>query len=178
VLVNNEGSHLPWKSIWWTKAPSRVAFFVWSAALGKIFTMDNLRKRHVNVVDKCCMYKKNGESIDYPILYCEVVCTLWSVFSAASGYLGLCLEVDCCSTWSAVMWKMVPTCLLWCIWREMIDKSFEDCKRTLEELIFLFFYALYLWITAFVSSFVLNFYDFLFFSFSFSFFLLLARYFL
>ena len=137
--------------------------------------MDNLRKRHVIVVDKCCMGKKNGKSVDYLILYCEVVCALWSVFSAASGYLGLCLEADCCSTCSAVIRKMVPTCLLWCIWREMIDKSFEDRERMLEELISLFFYALYLWTTAFVSSFVLNFYDFLSFAFLF---LLLARYFL
>jgi hypothetical protein len=32
------------KSIWWTKALSRVASFVWLAALGNIITMDNLRK--------------------------------------------------------------------------------------------------------------------------------------
>jgi hypothetical protein len=33
---------------------------------------------------------------------------------------------------SAVVWKMVSTCLLWCIWREINDRSFE---RMLEELI-------------------------------------------
>jgi hypothetical protein len=35
----------PWKSIWRTKAPPRVAFFAWTAAWGKILTVDNLRRR-------------------------------------------------------------------------------------------------------------------------------------
>ena len=34
----------PWKSIWKTKVPPRVAFFSWTAALGKILTADNLRR--------------------------------------------------------------------------------------------------------------------------------------
>jgi hypothetical protein len=33
----------PWKSVWQTKIPLRVAFFVWLVALGKIFTMGNDR---------------------------------------------------------------------------------------------------------------------------------------
>uniref|UniRef100_A0A2N9GAG5 Reverse transcriptase domain-containing protein n=1 Tax=Fagus sylvatica TaxID=28930 RepID=A0A2N9GAG5_FAGSY len=35
----------PWRSIWRTKAPRRVRFFVWSAAWNKILTCDNLAKR-------------------------------------------------------------------------------------------------------------------------------------
>jgi hypothetical protein len=33
------------------KVPLKVSFFTWSAALGKILTMDNLRKQRVIVVD-------------------------------------------------------------------------------------------------------------------------------
>lgn len=33
----------PWKSIFKVKAPPRVAFFIWTASLRKILTMDNLR---------------------------------------------------------------------------------------------------------------------------------------
>jgi hypothetical protein len=39
-----EGSRFPWKSVWRTQVTLRVVFFAWSAALGKIFTLDNLRK--------------------------------------------------------------------------------------------------------------------------------------
>jgi hypothetical protein len=41
-LAYTRSSCFPWKSIWCSQAPSRVAFFVWSVALGKIFTLDNL----------------------------------------------------------------------------------------------------------------------------------------
>jgi hypothetical protein len=39
------------------KVPLRVTFFAWSATLGKILTMDNLRKQYVIVVNWCCMCK-------------------------------------------------------------------------------------------------------------------------
>jgi hypothetical protein len=42
VLSNPARSTIPWKSIWKVIAPSRMAFFVWTAALGKILTLDNL----------------------------------------------------------------------------------------------------------------------------------------
>jgi hypothetical protein len=61
----------PWKSIWRTKAPPRVAFFVWSAALGKLLTLDNLRKRNIVLVNRCGMCKKEEESIDHLLLHCE-----------------------------------------------------------------------------------------------------------
>lgn len=42
VLSNPIQSSFPWKSIWKVKVPLRVAFFVWTATLGKILTLDNL----------------------------------------------------------------------------------------------------------------------------------------
>jgi hypothetical protein len=47
----------PWKSVWRTQALLRAAFFVWLAGLDKILTLDNLRKRQVTVINKCCMCK-------------------------------------------------------------------------------------------------------------------------
>jgi hypothetical protein len=76
VLAYNDAHPFPWKSIWRTKAPVKVAFFAWTAALGKILTMDNLRKRHVIVIDWCCMCKRHGESVDHLLLHCEVASAL------------------------------------------------------------------------------------------------------
>ncbi len=42
-LSSNGVGFFPWTSIWKTKVPPRVAFFLWSAALGKILIADNLR---------------------------------------------------------------------------------------------------------------------------------------
>ena len=47
ILVGPTIYSFPWKSIWKQKIPSRVAFFVWTAALGKCLTINNLRKRKV-----------------------------------------------------------------------------------------------------------------------------------
>jgi hypothetical protein len=55
-------------------------FFIWSAALGKILSMDNLQKWHVIVVDRCGMCKGIGESIDHFLLNCEIACAIWNVF--------------------------------------------------------------------------------------------------
>jgi hypothetical protein len=55
-----------------------VAFFIWSAALDKILTHDNLHKRNVIVIEWCCLCKKSGESIDHLLLHYEVARDLWS----------------------------------------------------------------------------------------------------
>ena len=51
ILVGTTFYGFPWKSIWKQKIPSRVAFFDWTAALGKCLTIDNLRKRKVWILD-------------------------------------------------------------------------------------------------------------------------------
>jgi hypothetical protein len=77
-LVGSVSRRFPWKSVWRTQAPSRAAFFAWSAVLGKILTVDNLRKRHIIIVDKCCLCKRDGESVDHLLLHCDMVSALWN----------------------------------------------------------------------------------------------------
>jgi hypothetical protein len=66
------------------------------------------------------------------------------------------------STRSAVVWKMVPYCLLWCLWSERKVQIFEDREMTLDECKSLFFYSLYIWTAAFVAFWRLVFMIFLF----------------
>ena len=44
ALSGTHHGSFPWKMIWKSRAPPRVAFFVWTATLGKILTIDNLRR--------------------------------------------------------------------------------------------------------------------------------------
>uniref|UniRef100_A0A2N9J333 Reverse transcriptase zinc-binding domain-containing protein n=1 Tax=Fagus sylvatica TaxID=28930 RepID=A0A2N9J333_FAGSY len=77
LLFPSAGHLGPWKQIWKTGAPPRVAFFVWAAALGRILTTDNLRRRHVIVLDWCCMCKESGESISHLLMHCSAAREVW-----------------------------------------------------------------------------------------------------
>ena len=59
VMVNSAPIVGPWKSIWKSKAPLRVTFFVWTTVLEKILTLDNLHKKNI-VTGWCCMCKHSG----------------------------------------------------------------------------------------------------------------------
>uniref|UniRef100_A0A2N9IKB6 Reverse transcriptase zinc-binding domain-containing protein n=1 Tax=Fagus sylvatica TaxID=28930 RepID=A0A2N9IKB6_FAGSY len=67
------------------KVPPRVAFFTWTAALGRILTVDNLRHRRVILFNWCCMCKADGESIDHLLLHCVYAKELWDMVFAMFG---------------------------------------------------------------------------------------------
>jgi len=85
VLLNPIQSSFPWKSIWKVKVLSKVAFFVWTATLGKILTLNNLQKRNIIVMEWCYMCKTSGESIDHLFLHCMVATKLWSTILQLFG---------------------------------------------------------------------------------------------
>jgi len=132
--------------------------------------MDNLRKKHVILVDRCCMCKQNGELVNHLLLHCDVAYALWSVIFTHFGLFGVMPRsvLDLFARWwtferpmSTVIWKMVLTCILWCVWKERNNRCFEDLERSLEDILAFFFHALYLWTVAFVSPLPLSFGDFL-----------------
>jgi hypothetical protein len=68
-MLPNIDSSFPWKSNWRSKAPFRVTFFTWTTFLGKILTLDNLRKRHM--IDLCCMCKKSRKTPSH-LFHCDI----------------------------------------------------------------------------------------------------------
>lgn len=58
-IIDQENNFVPGKNIWKTKASQKVAFYVWTASLGKILTMDKLQKRCIVVIDWCCTCRKS-----------------------------------------------------------------------------------------------------------------------
>jgi hypothetical protein len=124
VLSTPRPRSFPWKSIWRSKAPPRVAFFAWMATHSKIFTLDNLRRRGMVVVNRCWLCESDGESVDHLLLYCRAARTLWNAFFSR---FGLCWVMpytvrEFFASWwtggcsrSAVVWKIVPLCIMWCI---------------------------------------------------------------
>jgi hypothetical protein len=112
----------------------------------------------------------NRESVDHILLHCEVARVLWNaIFSRFSLSWVMPLQVvDLFACWwtggrsrSAVVWKMVPCCLMWCLWRECKDRQFEDKEITIDDLISFFFHSLYSWSAAFLTPLTFSFNDFL-----------------
>lgn len=92
---------------------------MWSAALGKILTLDNLRKWHVIVINICYLCKKIGESMDHILLHSDVAFALWSILFGCFGMSWVMPRrvVDLLACWwssrrlmSATAWKMMPIC--------------------------------------------------------------------
>ena len=153
--VGHSDQFFPWKSIWKQKIPSRVAFFVWTAALGKCLTIDNLRKRKVCILDWCYMCKCNNETVDHLFIHCPVALEMWDM---VFGLFGVCWVmpmsvVELFACWqgrfgrhrNGDIWMVVPHCLMWCIWKERNSRCFEDNEHSMPNLKLLFFRTLLDW---------------------------------
>jgi hypothetical protein len=85
VLSTPGSISFPWKGIWRTKAPPRVAFFAWMVARSKIPTIENLQRRGMIVTNRCWLCESNGESMDHLLLHCRVANALWNVIFSRFG---------------------------------------------------------------------------------------------
>jgi hypothetical protein len=79
------------------------------------------------MVDRCCLCKRNGESVDHLLLHCDVASTLWGALFTHFGMSWVMPRrvIDLFTWWtferpmSAAIWKMVQICLFWCLWKEI-----------------------------------------------------------
>ena len=55
-------------------------------------------------------------------------------------------QVSLCGSRNLAVWRMVPHCVMWCLWRERNARHFEDCERSVVDLKLLFFQTLYEWV--------------------------------
>ena len=62
--------------VWFTGISPKVSFFVWSAALNRILTIDNLIRRKQILVNWCCMCRSAAESVDHLLVHCWVATQL------------------------------------------------------------------------------------------------------
>ena len=106
--------------VWQSKVPPRVAFFSWTAALGKILTTDNLWKRHIVVVERCFMCKMCGKSVDHLLLHCPIAYESWSMVFCLFGihWVMLYKVSEVLASWKGKfgrqqnigLWRFVPHC--------------------------------------------------------------------
>ena len=149
-------SPFPWRHVWKAKVPSRVAFFIWTTSLGEILTTDNLRRRRVIILDWCCLCKANGESVNHLLLHCPVARDLWNLVCSLFGVSWVMPKgvVDLLFYWNGSLgsreagkiWKMIPHCLMWCLWCERNSRIFNGEETSIPALKFRFLQALFEWL--------------------------------
>lgn len=116
----------PRKSVWCTKAPKRVSFFVWTITWGKILTCDNLIKRGFSLVGWRCMCKCNGETVSHLLVHCEFFMTYEALLSLGvtneNGWCSGCVELV-----SVALFRYYEFCTImldvaeWRIWEALFE---------------------------------------------------------
>ena len=147
-----------WRLVWQSKVPPRVAFFSWSTSLGKILTTDNLCRRSIIVLDWCYMCQRCGKSVDHLLLHWPIAYELWSLVFCLFGlhWVMPLKVVELFESWQGkfgwhrniVFWRLVPHCLMWCIWRERNARCFKGCEWSLLEIKSFFLHTLPVWSVA------------------------------
>lgn len=62
----------PTSFIWHSALLSKCRLHLWLVYLGKVLTLDNLAKKGVHIVNKCCLCYENEESISHLVLHCLI----------------------------------------------------------------------------------------------------------
>ena len=135
-------------------APRRVSFFVWIAAWVKILTGDNLRRRGFSIVDWCYMCRYIGEIVDHLMIHGKRAYLSWSfvVRTFAVSWVLQGRVIDLLFGWRnwlgkylSNIWNLTALCLMWCIWRERNNCTFEDVESLGNQLLASFMGSLFHW---------------------------------
>ena len=136
IIKGGREAVVPRKLIWFSGIPTKVSFFVWTTALNRILTIDNLVRRGWVLVNRCCMCGMAAESVDHLMLHCVVASQLWALIFALFGLLWAQPGTVSAALWSwsrgrvgrrrQKAWFFAPHCLMWLIWLERNRRTFQD----------------------------------------------------
>ena len=93
--------------------------------------------------------------MDHLLIHCPIACELWSLVFCLFGihYVIPHKVIELFESWQGKFrrhrnidfWKLVPYCLIWCIWRERNATSFEGCECSMLEIKYIFLHTLFDW---------------------------------
>ena len=128
-------------------------FLYVDGGMGSDSHFDNLKKSFV-LASWCCMCKDADEKVDHLFLHCSVARKLWSFvfkFVGIDWVLPSQVSEVLFSWWnwfgkrSSGVWNLIPSCLIWTIWRERNNRTFENKETPSAKIIEIFFGSLYDW---------------------------------
>ena len=110
--------------------------------------------RGLDFEDWCIMCRHCGETVDHLLLHCEMVHRLWNFALITFGLSWVTprLIPDLLFGWwnwlekhSSQIWNFVPLCILWCIWKERNQRTFEDLDSSGNQMLASFCGTLFDW---------------------------------
>ncbi|RVW94296.1 putative ribonuclease H protein [Vitis vinifera] len=69
-LDHSSAVPFPWRIIWSSFVPSKVGFFAWEAAWGKVLTQDQLKRRGWKLANRCPLCCDEEETINHILIHC------------------------------------------------------------------------------------------------------------
>ncbi|RVX17177.1 hypothetical protein CK203_003109 [Vitis vinifera] len=85
VLASPIVAEFPNNNIWVDRVPTKLAFFAWEAAWGKVLTLDRLQRRGWQFPNCCFLCGCEEETINHILIHCTVVKVFWDIILRLFG---------------------------------------------------------------------------------------------
>jgi hypothetical protein len=114
------------------------------------------------------MCKVDGESVNHLLLHCPYDKELWDTYQKKDKELWDMVfamfgiqwvmprrVINLLECWqgrlgqhsNSTIWRVIPHCLMWCLWRERKVRTFEGCEQSVLELKLQFYRSLFDWMS-------------------------------
>ena len=102
----------------------------------------------------CCMCKNTNETVNHLLLHCLIARQIWGFvfqFVGINWVLPSHVSKVLGGWWNWLgrrcsgVWNLIPSCLMWTIWRERNKRTFENQETLVAKIIEIFFVSLYDW---------------------------------
>ena len=159
------------RRFWMPFVPSKVSFFSWEVAWGKVLTLDKLQRRGWHLPNRCFLCGCAEETIHHILLHWSVVRPLWNIILSLVGVSWVFpKEVkDMLLSWKGpfvgkrrrLAWNSVPLCIFWIVWKEGNCIAFRNGTLTAQRLKHSLFFNLWFWNSMYLGEVTTSLLDFL-----------------
>lgn len=134
-----------WEKVWHKSNWPKVSTFLWLLCHNRILTWDNLRKRSFSGPSICHMCRQEEETALHLMQNCPVGKKLWEniafryqierrVQNDLKGTISKGSQVPFQSPLLNALWQLLPSLLMWNLWKERNRRIFKDQSMPLEKL--------------------------------------------
>ncbi|KAL6349758.1 hypothetical protein AAG906_001645 [Vitis piasezkii] len=138
----------PARCIWVDSVPTKVAFYAWEATWGRVLTLDRLQKRGWQLPNCCFLCGCEEETVNHILIHCIVVRVLWDIVLG----LSVCWRGPFVGKKRKKIWKSIPLCIFWTVWKERNRLAFRGGELNIQKLKNSFVCSLWSWARLYIGK--------------------------